>query len=79
VHEKYVVGAKRAIDKEFATPVAIGMLETHQILLGTADGCIQAVLSGTCRSFGKYHSISLSERAGRMQTEIINMINESVI
>jgi hypothetical protein len=68
VHEKDVIGAKRAIDEEFATPIAIGMLQPQQILLSAADGGIEAVLGGTRRSLGKYHSISLSEGGTRLQT-----------
>jgi hypothetical protein len=79
VHEKDVVGTKRTIDKKFATPVAVGVLQTHQILLGAADGGVESILGGACRGFGKYHGISLSERGLRMQTETFNLINESEI
>ena len=37
VHEEDEVGAKRAIDQQFATPMAIRSLLSQQILLGARD------------------------------------------
>ena len=38
VHEQDEIGAERAVDKEFAAPMTIGMLLPKQILLGPRDG-----------------------------------------
>ena len=60
VHEQHVIRAERAIDEKFAAPVAIGMLQTQQVLLRPADSRIQSILRRPRLGICKYHSHSLS-------------------
>ena len=37
MHEEDVIGAERAIDDEFAAPMAVGLLLAQKVFLGAGD------------------------------------------
>jgi len=52
MHEEHEIGAKSAIDEEFAAPMTIGMLLPKQILLSTRDRTCDFLTLGQMFSCG---------------------------
>ena len=50
VHEEHEIGAESAVDKKFATPMAIRMLLPEQVLLRPRDGTRDLLIVGQMSS-----------------------------